>query len=243
MADRAEFSRFIPDFEVIDRNGGTVVTTAERSNEIAWQALTSIGVVEFLLVKEGFWIRSLEAGINLIYDENGVISEIAVDPLIYLSALLDKKKDAMEIDDGDFEDLERVLDESEVRYELYLDFKNFRYYVLERNKHNMLAEVTTEEKISKEKSYVLVEFNEEEMEFGIMVQVFDDGVIGVEIGMYEEGECDESVGDVPGYSDVKGEPKVQLLGRFISSDCNFMTFLDSKAPDRFEKLVKRIFPY
>jgi len=101
---------------------------------------------------------------------------------------------------------------------------------------------------------MMITFNEQV--FGIMFQKFDaDFAAGIGFAESKEAKKPSEIGSLPGeeFQKTPEEKKAEseaddgcihtsFVVRFVADEVNYLTYLESTKPDRFEKLSKRIFP-
>lgn len=240
MSNGEKFLRSIPNFDLDFDGGDTVTHKIDRDGVIGWEAYTSRKMMSFELMNEGFRVTAQDLGLGMIYDGQGELSALRVNVVHFLYGLI-------KVHDEDVDDTNNIG----LAIDLLTD--------LETLDHTFIAHVDIKEKLcclisadlktgdqmvlSNNKNInfdtpavLLMEF--EGINFGLILHYFE-GNFGVGLGISDPDGDPNEIGSLP--NDIEeGEVEATILTCVLASDCNYMTFLDSKKPDRFERLAKRI---
>lgn len=243
MSKSREFVRFIPNFNIKPDLGGTLVNETNRDNEISYEAITSKKAVDFSLMEDGFRAMFYGIGLGVKYDTEGNLMGVRIEMLSFLKYLLEEDS-VDEISNAsieDFLDLAVMMDESDEQYVVHLDLSAGKCLIYgnrgEDDYKNVKVYASKNIDNFNKISFLQAELGD--LTFYMAFGRFE-GTFGVGIGMLNEEENNLSeIGNLPGSKDIN-EPDIAMLVKFLAEDCNYMTFLDSKNANRFEKLTQRI---
>ena len=241
----------MPNEEFVDRfpcltpnpkEGGCLVNQFEKDNAIYWETITSQEETTYALVQEGFRAIFHKLGIGVKYDEDGDLSAIRVEVLPLLHALLDQVDDDDDSCDEIF-GMAVAMEEDGNKFVAHIDLLERKYHLFVFDKVDQSTVLAKDKEVNFGEPVSLV-VKTREYTLCLFFQEFEnDFTIGV--GFAEEQEADDEpsiIGDLPGVmkSDGGNQYRYCVLNEFISNDCNYLTYLDSKSPDRFDRLAKRI---
>lgn len=216
-----------------------LVRIVERDNEICWETYTSKEETSYSLVQEGFKAIFHDIGVVVRYDSEGNLSAVRIEVLPLLNDMLDKFIDT---DDEKIDllfGLADFLDEYDSEFEAHLDLSTGQYLMCgidgESGENKILA---IDKKDSFEDAAILM-ITLYDHSFCVTFQRLEESMM-VGIGVMEKEDDELSpVGSLSNDVD-KNDFDVTLLTIFLANDCNYMTYLENKNPDRFDRLARRI---
>ena len=168
-------------------------------------------------------------GIGAIYDNEGELSSIKVDILSFIRNLLDSGDD---FDEEVFDELSAVLDrmgEIKEKYIADMEVDEGIFGVYFEDEETGKWEPV---KIAKRENFDeprIIRLVVADISFGIGFYKMEDDFC-VAVGRLDN---DETVGNLKYLEENEGDMnEFSMIFSFISGDCNYLTYLDSKKPDR-----------
>lgn len=222
----SEYWKNIPFGKKFDEFGGSRIPMKNPElRQFFVEEDTSRGHIELRFVEGKFNVLASDLGIGLLYDKDGKLETLGIDLLAYCMNL--DKEDSMG-EDGVLlmEVLGRMVENNDRIY-IGIDLKDKTLAFANLNESTGEKEVIS---YSEEINYSLknlakVNYNGNDLLFGLCNNG-DEFVFGVRAG--DKKTSDKKI-------------NTNMLITIILSDCNYRTFLESKAEDRWERLAKRIF--
>lgn len=222
----SEYWKQISFGNLIDQYGGSRVPLEKQViTPFFVEEDTSRGHIELRFVEGKFNVLAPDLGIGLLYDSKGNLETIGVDLINY----------CMNLDEEDFES-----EEGEILMEMIgkMIENNDHFYIDIELKDNSLAFASINE-YSKEKK-ILAYIENIDFSLSSLAKVDYNGFTLL-LGLCNDD--DEFRFGVGAVDEIDSDAKMStnMLITKILSDCNYKTFLESKAEDRWERLAKRIF--
>lgn len=229
-----EFIKGIPNFSLFGSAGGTPFNTVEMSDAMRWEAQTADGAMTFTYCEEGLYIFSPELAFGAFYNDEGEIEQVEINITEFLASLL---KDYDFDDDDEFDrflSLYDALDDNKDDLKVLTNLKNKASYLRQIDKETGEKRITKIDHNNAENNQYLILFNLPGQAFCLMYEK-DDDLVEVSIGASNATKW----GSEP---EERYEPMNTIfMSRFCACDCNYLTFLDGKQPDKFNRLAKRVF--
>lgn len=214
-----------------DYSGGRVYKLCDeesvngyRENRVDTLRETSIGQVEIHSGDDGFYITAGDVGIGLYYEKNGNLAEAGFDLLSYCASCSSEQLEQMggeKLNDL----LENMLVENE-KLTVFFGIRDKMVAIANFDRRTGKGTVLCEDENLDYSKTTLIEAVYGENVLCVAFKVIDD-VLYFGVMVIEEGE---EIGHL-----------TKMLSSRVLTDLNYRTFLDSKDPDRFDKLAKRIF--
>lgn len=226
-------------------------------NTITWEAYTSRKAVSFNLMNEGLEVKAFDMGLQAQFDWRGQLECVRVNVLELVTGML---KD---------EDIVESFDMTDKMVELLGKLEDYKgKFVADFNLIDNMGSVLDVDKKTDEEKMIIMDKKKDpdsplvmmitfdDLVFGLMFQKFDDD-FAAGIGFVESKEIQKpsDIGSLPGeeFQKTPEEKKAEreaddgsfhtsFIVRFVADEVNYLTYLESTKPDRFEKLSKRIFP-
>ncbi len=244
MSRSKEFFRYIPNFNLTPDLGGSLVNETNRDNEISYEAITSKKAVDFALINEGFRALFYGLGVGVKYNSEGDLEAVRINTLPFLKYLLEKDETSELSDTAitDYLDLAALMENSQEEYVAHLDLSEKQFYFCGINRNDKdNTKIYASKKIKNLDAMTHLEVGLGDLTFYMFIGQFEEG-FGIGLAMFEyENEENEEINNLfRNRDDDKEDLDVSMLTLFLANDCNYMTYLDSKKANRFEKLAQRI---
>ena len=214
-----------------DYSGGRVYKTCDSETEsyctekrLDTLRETSAGLMEIHSGEDGIYITAGDVGIGLYYEKNGNLAEAGFDLLSYCASCSDIQLEQM---GGEklYDLLELMLAKNE-KLTVCFDLRDKMAAIANFDRRTGKGTVLSADENLDYSKATLIEVVYGENVLCVAFKVVDD-VFHFGVMVIEEGE------------DISHITK--MLSCRVLTDVNYKTFLDSKDPDRFDKLAKRIF--
>lgn len=244
MSSSKEFRKHIPNFSLKPDAGGLLVNEInDREGQIAYEAVTSKYSVDFSLMDDGFRALFYAQGVGVLYDTEGNLTAIKIELLRFLKSLLNDN-DLDGYSENDFLDLLELgykLESGSEDIIAHLDLSKGKFLVYGANKKNEEdTKVYTYSERDDFDSPSFLSLALGDISFVLAFWRTDDS-FEIGLGIYDDVSDEPSlIGDLPNSSNEEKNNNLAILLKHLALDCNFMTYLDSKKPDRFDKLAQRI---
>jgi hypothetical protein len=160
----------------------------------------------------------------LYYKKNGQLTDAGVDLVKYCDYLSEEETDRM---GGEaLEEVLEMIENSNEQLAISFDFTNNTAAVVQIDKSTGTGPILSSEQGMDLTKSTVMEVSYDEYKICVGFKVIDDIFRFGFIVLREEENVDI---------------KTKMLVTNILKDCNYKTFLDSKSPDKYENLARRIF--
>ena len=207
---------------LIDEDGGRSQPAKNEVLDVVKQTL--IGKVDIHEDDGGLDLYVSDMGIDMHYEKNGKLTRLELDVFSFFTNCSDEQLMMM---GGDvLEDLADLLMENDSELTVRFDILNNKIFVTEAN---LLSEKRRPLPVSLDQNFsvpTLLTLDYEDLGVCIGVMTVEDEF---RFGLLIKKKEDE----------LTSQTKIYMYN--VLKDCNYRTFLESEAKDKYDKLMKRIF--